>query len=132
MSEWKKIYITKNHIKYETMRGALIKFPQNSKFKGYMFWYPLKLIWPYKKIYYFIYTKNFEFKAFKGEKEYRKEVILGFDEIEEAFSEALEEVFERTKRKKRKKKTTTYSIDIPEILEPEIAIVPEELIDDWT
>ena len=41
---WKNININKNLIKTDTGRAVLIALPHNSKYDGYSFWHPSKLV----------------------------------------------------------------------------------------
>ena len=41
---WKNININKNNIETKTASAVLFKMPHNSKYDGFEFWHPLKLI----------------------------------------------------------------------------------------
>lgn len=41
---WKNIQINKQNIKVETEKSILIKCPKNSRYDGYEFWHPSKLV----------------------------------------------------------------------------------------
>lgn len=41
---WTKVYFNLQSIQRETPRSVLIKMPNHSKYKGYSFWHPAKLV----------------------------------------------------------------------------------------
>lgn len=41
---WNKVYVHLNQIEYETAKAKLIKLPNKSSYKGWMFWHPSSLI----------------------------------------------------------------------------------------
>lgn len=91
---WKTINFNIQNIEYTTYNATLITMPKKSKYAGFKFWHPSKLVRDnggkgYFKS--FSYTDQFEFKLFKnGNGKYNgheiiDEIILTPKEIEEAF-----------------------------------------------
>ncbi|MBS4769675.1 hypothetical protein KG090_00670 [Carnobacteriaceae bacterium zg-ZUI240] len=95
MTKWKNIKFNAQNIEYETGRATLVKMPNNSEWKGWMFWHPSKLIKTiggkgYWKS--FAYTDEWDFTLFKGNGVYKKEEILSAESIEEAFGVVNESI----------------------------------------
>ena len=100
-TEWHRVTIYENMIKTRTENSVLIKMPQNSEYKGYVFWYPAKLVRENVNLTLTLsYTADFEFtlkKYGKGRTNYKdvlSEVKISADEFTEIFNninEALEE-----------------------------------------
>lgn len=91
--EWKNININKNQIKTETYKAVLVKMPNNSRYAGYKFWHPAKLIrnGKHSAALSLSYNDDFSFKLFKnGNGKYNKydvidEDVIGVDDFESAF-----------------------------------------------
>lgn len=88
---WKSLLFNSQNIEVETNRAVLINLPFSSKYKGWSFWHPKKLIKVAGgKGYYLslLYTDNWKFKIFsKTSEEY-----VSAAEIEEAFNKANESI----------------------------------------
>lgn len=89
---WHKIYFNSQNIKYETYKATLIKMPMNSKFSGYSFWHPSKLVRVAgAKGFHcsFLFTENFEFTIRKYNKNLKilDEKIITSDEMITAFEQ---------------------------------------------
>ena len=90
---WKNIEINLQNIETDTGKTALIKMPNKSKYVGYKFWHPSKLVRYGSNSYArsLGYTDNFKFKLFKnGNGKYNKfdvidEIEINVEEFEEAF-----------------------------------------------
>ena len=105
---WKNIEINKQNIETDTGKATLIKMPNKSKYAGYKFWHPSKLI-RYGSNDYAIkigYNDDFVFKLKKyGKGKYNfKDVV---DEIEISVKE-FEESFECMEDCTRLKSNETY------------------------
>lgn len=100
---WKKIKFNNQNIETETGKAVLIKLPNNSNYKGWMFWHPAKLVRDeggkgYFKS--FSYTKDFDFKIFKADKNYNKinEKHIDYEEMEEIFKIVNEKISSSTQK----------------------------------
>ena len=90
---WKSIEINKQNIENDTGKSVLIKIPNKSKYAGYKFWHPAKLVRYGSNSYArsVSYTDDFTFKLKKyGNGKYNKfdvinEVEIGVEEFEETF-----------------------------------------------
>lgn len=90
---WKNLEINIQNIETETGKATLIKMPNKSKYAGYKFWHPSKLIRSGSNSYAASvgYTEEFTFKLKKfGNGRYNKfdiidEIEIGFEEFEKAF-----------------------------------------------
>ena len=90
---WKNIEINKQNIETETDKAILIKMPNKSKFAGYKFWHPSKLVRHGSNSYArsIGYTDDFTFRLKKyGNGKYNKfdvidEIEISVKEFEEAF-----------------------------------------------
>ena len=90
---WKSIEINKQNIETDTGKSVLIKMPNKSKYAGYKFWHPAKLVRYGSNSYArsVSYTDDFTFKLKKyGNGKYNKfdvinEVEIGVKEFEETF-----------------------------------------------
>ena len=89
MAEWKSIQINIQNIETRIEKAVLINCPQKSKYSGYSFWHPSKLIRDGKHSYAvsLSYTDEFEFTLHKYGK---NKTILGEIKIR---SQELEAVF---------------------------------------
>ena len=123
--EWNKIYFNSQNIEHETAKATLIKMPNKSEYAGYMFWHPSKLIQEEGgKGYWqsFSYTDEWNFKIFKGNGQYRKEIQLDSRDIEEAFGIVDEEIGTR----KTNDKKSYLEVTEPKPIDKEVE-VDEEL-----
>ena len=92
--KWKSVNLCENQIKARTVKSVLVKMPLSSKYKGFLFWHPSKLV---KTSYYrgesyeLLYTDDFTFNLFKNGKgktnKYEKiaEKCIDVEDFEEAF-----------------------------------------------
>lgn len=86
---WERIKFNAQNIETETERATLIKMPKKSKYKGWVFWHPSKLVRDeggnsYHKS--FSFSNNWEFKVFKKYKNGKgPEQIISIEDIKEAF-----------------------------------------------
>lgn len=114
---WRKIEINKQNIDTNySDKVALIKMPNKSKYAGYKFWHPYKLIGYGSNSYArtISYTYDWTFKLFK--KDIEKEISV------EEFEEAFDSMSDCT----RAKSNETYLIvKEPEKVEKEIEIDSE-------
>lgn len=80
MVSWKKVYFNAQNVEAETEKAVLINLPHNSKFDGFRFWHPRKLVRSegnkgYKLS--FSFTEDFSFKIFKnGNGQYNKRDVI--------------------------------------------------------
>ena len=92
---WKNIEINTNQIEHDTGRASLIKCPNKSCYKGYMFWHPSKLIrsGKHSASVSLGYTEEFTFTLKKygngkhNKSEVLDEVIINYEEFEDMFDE---------------------------------------------
>ena len=121
---WKNIEINIQNIETDTGKATLIKMPNKSRYAGYKFWHPSKLVRYGSNSYArsIGYTDEFTFKLFKNGKHNKFEVI---DEIEIDVEE-FEEAFNCMSDCTRGKSNETYLIiKEPEKVEKEIKIEEE-------
>lgn len=122
---WHKVYFNSQNIEHETAKAVLIKMPNKSAYAGYRFWHPSKLIQEEGgKSYWlsFSYTDEWNFKIFKGEGQYRKEIQLAYVDIEKAFGTVNEEIGTR----KTNDKKSYLEVTEPKPIDKEVE-VDEEL-----
>lgn len=122
---WKSIIFNAQNIKGYTEKAALINMPHSSKYDGWSFWHPKKLIRKAGGKGYFLslaYTEDWRFTLKKGS----QEKVVGPSEIEESFSKghkAMRFAIEQTK--------PYEPIHVPEKLElDEEVTVISDLLDD--
>lgn len=123
---WKIIEINKQNIETDTGKAALIKMPKKSKYSGYKFWHPSKLVRYGSNTYArsISYTDDFTFKLKKyGNGRYNfKDVI---DEIEISAKE-FEEAFECMEDCTRAREDKGYLIiEEPEKVDAEVKVDDE-------
>lgn len=128
---WRQININKQNIKAETSRAKLIACPHNSRYKGYCFWHPAKLIRSgrHSNALSLSYTEDFSFNLIKygkgktNSREIIAEDEVDFEEFEEMFGVMNDNI-----------KAPNYMIDFethkPEQLEADAVEVLEELKDE--
>lgn len=121
---WKNIQINKQNIETDTGRATLIKMPNNSRYAGYKFWHPSKLVRYGSNDYArsIGYTDEFTFKLKKyGNGKWNKNEVI--DEIEIDVEE-FEDVFScmRDCTRSKDKEETYLIIEEPEKVEKEIEI----------
>ena len=123
---WKNIEINIQNIETDTGKATLIKMPNKSRYAGYKFWHPSKLIRYGSNSYArsLGYTDYFKFKLFKnGNGKYNKFDVI--DEIEIDVEE-FEKAFDCMSDCTRAKIDETYLIvKEPEKVEKEIEIEEE-------
>lgn len=81
---WKNININSNNIKTETFKAVLIKMPHNSKYDGYVFWHPSKLVRSgnHSAVLSIAYTEDFIFNLKKyGKGKYNSRKVIDEKEI---------------------------------------------------
>lgn len=91
--EWKNININRQNIVRETCKAILFSMPNKSKYKGYVFWHPSKLVRNGRHSYSVSvgYNDEFTFKLKKyGQGQYNKKEIIDEKEIN---ASEFEEVF---------------------------------------
>ena len=107
---WKSIEINKQNIETYTGKSVLIKMPNKSKYAGYKFWHPAKLVRYGSNSYArsVSYTDDFTFKLKKyGNGKYNKFDVINEVEIS---VEEFEEAFECMKDCTRSKEDNSYLI----------------------
>lgn len=123
---WKNIEINIQNIETDTGKATLIKMPNKSKYAGYKFWHPSKLVRYGSNSYArsIGYTDEFKFKLFKnGNGKYNKFGVI--DEIEIDVEE-FEDAFDCMSDCTRAKSEESYLIvKEPEKVEKEIKIEEE-------
>ena len=86
---WRKINFNAQNIETETERSTLIKMPKKSKYEGWVFWYPTKLVRDEGGKGYnlsFSFSDTWEFKIFKQYKNGKgPEQVISIAEMKEAF-----------------------------------------------
>ena len=120
---WKSIEINKQNIENDTGKSVLIKMPNKSKYAGYKFWHPAKLVRYGSNSYArsVSYTDDFIFKLKKyGNGKYNKFDVINEVEIS---VEEFEEAFECMKDCTRAKEDNSYLIvKEPDQFEKEVKI----------
>ena len=123
---WKNVEINIQNIEYDSGRATLIKMPNKSRYAGYKFWHPSKLIRSGSNSYAsrLGYTDEFTFTLKKyGNGKYNSNKVI--DEIE-IDVETFEEIFECMADCTRAKQGETYLIiEEPEKIEIEVEIEEE-------
>lgn len=92
-SEWCKITINRQNIIADTGKAVLIALPHKSKYRGYAFWHPAKLVrdnWCSDKMS-FSCTPEFAFRLKKYVvcgyiEDEQDDLTVSYDDINEAFS----------------------------------------------
>lgn len=124
---WKNIQINIQNIETETGSATLIKMPNNSRYAGYKFWHPSKLIRYGNNSYArsLGYNDSFTFKLKKyGNGKYNKFDVISEIEID---VEDFEEAFGCMESCTRKSEDNSYlEIKEPEKVDKEV-VVEEEL-----
>ena len=128
--EWKLIQINKQNIKTDTGRAVLIACPHKSKYDGYCFWHPSKLVREGRHggAVSIGYTEDFSFKLKKyGKGKYNGNEVI--DEVEIGCSE-FEAIFgvmdDNISAKQQKNEFETHK---PQSLDAEKTEADDSLID---
>ena len=120
---WKNIEINIQNIETDTGKATLIKMPNKSRYAGYKFWHPSKLVRYGSNSYArsIGYTDEFTFKLFKnGNGKYNKFDVIDTIEID---VEEFEEAFDCMSDCTRTKSNETYLIvKEPEKVEKDIEV----------
>lgn len=123
---WKKVYIPSGFIKTRTDKAVLINMPRSSKFAGFSFWHPAKLVrsgWLNEVS--VSYTKSFVFRLkMYGKGKYNSHEVI---ETKDISARDLAEAFRHTTNDDLV--PDEPEIYVPEPLEPEGTEVDESLID---
>ena len=121
---WKNVEINLQNIETETERAVLIKMPNKSKYAGYKFWHPSKLVRYGNNDYArsIGYTDEFTFKLKKyGNGKWNKRQVIDEKEISvEEFEDAFGCMKDCTRSKD--KEESYLIIEEPEKVEKEIEI----------
>lgn len=126
---WKNLQINKQNIKTETAKAVLINCPKKSKYSGYSFWHPSKLVRSGKHSYAVSvgYTDEFEFRLKKyGGGKYNSRQIL--DEVTISAAEFVEMFGVMDENIKAPKERD--EVHVPESVEAEEVDVLPELRDE--
>lgn len=125
--DWKTININNSNIVVEADRTTLVKMPNKSRYAGYCFWHPNKLIREGKNsnASTLSYSDGFKFQLVKyGKGRYNKHDIIQRIEITiEEFENAFCVMSSNVREKKDEKRV------VPVLNEPDTSIIPD-LIDD--
>lgn len=128
---WRQININNQNIKAETDRAVLFACPHNSRYDGWAFWHPSKLVrrGRHKNAVSVSYTEEFTFVLKKyGKGKYNKNQVLDEDEIDfEEFEEMFGVMNDNIKAPDYKSDFETHK---PEQLEAEAVEALEELKDE--
>lgn len=123
---WKTIEINKQNIETDTGKSVLIKMPNKSKYAGYKFWHPAKLVIYGSNSYArsVSYTDDFTFKLKKyGNGKHNKFDVI--NEIEISVEE-FEEAFDCMRDCTRAKEDNSYLIiEEPEKVNKEVVVMDE-------
>lgn len=103
MADWKNININKNQIKADTGKAVLIALPHNSKYDGFSFWHPSKLVrnGRHSAAVSIGYTNDFTFTLKKyGNGKYNgrdviAEKVISVEEFENAYGVENENITEK-------------------------------------
>ena len=92
MAEWHKVHFNFQNVVAVTGKAVLIQMPHKSKYDGFKFWHPIKLIGVeggIEVLKTFSFRDDFKFNLFKYEKgKYNKSGVI--DEIEIDCKEMME------------------------------------------
>lgn len=124
---WKNININIQNIEASTERSVLVKMPNKSKYVGFKFWHPAKLIRNGRHSYAVSlgYTDEFKFKLFKTGA--RNKVVKSV----EIDSKEFEQVFDVMNENINEKQQKEIEVHIPKKIEaPKKVTINEELLDD--
>lgn len=129
--EWKNININKQQVETSTAKAVLIKMPNNSNYKGYMFWHPVKLVRDskHRNALSIGYNDNFIFNLIKsGKGKYNKNSIISEQKIGvEDFEDAFEVTNKNISAHQFKSDFETYK---PQNIDAVYIEADESLIDD--
>ena len=94
---WHKVYFNSQNIEQETAKATLIKMPNKSKYAGYKFWHPAKLVRAEGgKGYHmsFSFAEDFEFtlRKYGQNRQITAEEVIGYAEMLEAFEQVNEQI----------------------------------------
>ena len=119
---WKGFVLFNNLIKAQTEKAVLIQLPSSSRYKGFSFWHPKKLV-KSGNMAMVLYTDDFEFRLKKygkgrfNNREVIDEIILDAETLVESFSMMSE--------------TNEISLHhVPQRLEPVATTALQELVDE--
>lgn len=117
---WNTIHFNANNIEHDTLKSVLIKMPNRSKYAGYTFWHPSKLVRGVGWSRTFSFNDEWDFTIFKTGKNYKRtiEKKIGASEMLEAFKIVNEKL--------AKDNESYLNITEPEPLDKEVTI-PEDL-----
>ena len=131
--KWKSVNLCEIQIKARTAKSILVKMPLSSKYKGFLFWHPSKLV---KTSYYrgesyeLLYTDDFTFNLFKNGKgktnkyENIAEKCIDVEDFEEAFKVVGDDFDNYTDFIK----SSYYEVEEPKRIEIEDIEIPKELM----
>ena len=131
--KWKKVNLCENQIKARTAKSVLVKMPLSSKYKGFFFLHPSKLVktsYYRGKSYELLYTDDFTFNLFKNGKgktnKYEKiaEKCIDVEDFEEAFKVVEDDFDEYTDFIK----SSYYEVEEPKKIEIDDIEIPKELM----
>lgn len=88
MTFWHKLKFNTQQIEYETDKAVLIKMPMKSRFKGWAFWHPSKLVRDAGGNGYFAtfsYTDDWQFKLVRVNRNNKATMLADSEDMEIAF-----------------------------------------------
>ncbi len=119
---WKSIKFNKQNIEHDTGKAVLIKMPKNSKFGGWCFWRPAKLVKEMDKGkgYWltFSYTDDFDFTIIKK----KKKESISVSDLEKAFGIMNEEINHADKWTKNKENESYLHAKEPKKIDKEVGV----------
>lgn len=123
---WERINFNAQNIERETERATLIKMPKKSKYEGWAFWHPSKLVRDeggkgYHKS--FSFSDSWEFKLFKQYKNGKgPEQIISIEDMKETFGISNESIGNANEAHKTKEEKSYLLVTEPTPIDKDVEV----------